>query len=132
MDKNATIADFMTETPHTVGSEQTISFAQGLMREHHFRHLPVLHGGELSGVVSDRDLGLVAGLNDINPDDTRVEEAMTTEPYTVTRDTSLREILQQMAEHKYGSAVVMEGRKVIGIFTTHDAINLLADNFDEL
>lgn len=129
MDKTAPIADFMTPLPHTVGSEQTITFAQKLMQKYDIRHLPVLHGGELHGIVSDRDLGMIAGLNEVNPDATTVEEAMTQEAYTVSKDTPLYEVLTQMLDHKYGSAVVVEGGKIVGILTTHDALHLLVANF---
>ena len=129
MDKTAPIAEYMTPIPHTVGSEQTITFAQKLMQKYDIRHLPVLHGGELYGIVSDRDLGMVAGLNEVNPDHTTVEEAMTQEAYTVSKDTSLFAVLEEMLEHKYGSAVVVEGVKIIGIFTTHDSLKLLVENF---
>jgi acetoin utilization protein AcuB len=129
MDKTAPIAEYMTPVPHTVGSEQTITFAQKLMEKHGIRHLPVLHGGELYGIVSDRDLGLIAGLNEVNPDKTTVEEAMTQEAYTVSKDTPLFTVLEQMLEHKYGSSIIVEGIKIIGIFTTHDALKLLVENF---
>jgi acetoin utilization protein AcuB len=129
MDKTAPIADFMTSMPHTVGSEQTITFAQGMMQKYGIRHLPVLHGGELYGIVSDRDLGMVAGLNEVNPNNTTVEEAMTQEAYTVTKDTPLFDVLTEMLEHQYGSAIVVEGVKIVGILTTHDALQLLVDHF---
>ena len=129
MDKSAPISEYMTPMPHTVGSEQTITFAQQLMQKHAIRHLPVLHGGELHGVVSDRDLGIVASLNEVNPDSTTVEEAMTQETYTVSRDTPLFHVLQEMLDHKYGSAIVVEGMRIVGIFTTYDALRLLVDHF---
>jgi len=129
MDKTAPIADFMTPMPHTVGSEQTITFAQEMMQKYDIRHLPVLHGGELHGIVSDRDLGMVAGLNEVNPDATTVEEAMTQEAYTVSKETPLFEVLMEMLSNKYGSVVVVEERKIIGILTTHDALKLLVENF---
>ena len=129
MDKTAPISDFMTPMPHTVGSEQTITFAQKLMQKYGIRHLPVLHGGELYGVVSDRDLGMIAGLNEVNPDSTTVEEAMTQEAYTVSKETALFTVLNEMLEHKYGSAIVVEGIKIVGILTTHDALALLVEKF---
>ena len=129
MDKTAPISDFMTPMPHTVGSEQTITFAQKLMQKYEIRHLPVLHGGELYGVVSDRDLGMIAGLNEVNPDNTTVEEAMTQEAYTVSKETALFAVLNEMLEHKYGSAIVVEGNQIVGILTTHDALALLVEKF---
>jgi acetoin utilization protein AcuB len=132
MDKTAPIADFMTPMPHTVGSEQTITFAQKMMRKYEIRHLPVLHGGELYGIVSDRDLGMIAGLNEVNPDATTVEEAMTQEAYTVAKETAMFDVLREMLEHKYGSAIIIEGNKIIGILTTHDALKLLVEHFPEV
>lgn len=121
----------MTRLVHTVGTEQTISFALEHMQENKIRHLPVLRGGRLVGVVSDRDLGLVAGLNDVNPDNTKVEEAMTPVPYTASSDTTLLEVLQQMTEHKYGSVLIMDGTKVSGIFTTYDVVLLLTKSLQD-
>jgi acetoin utilization protein AcuB len=54
---------------------------------------------------------------------------MTQEAYTVSKDTPLFEVLRQMLQHKYGSAIVVEGTKIVGILTTHDALRLLVDNF---
>ena len=96
------------------------------MREHGFRHLPVLKGGKLVGIVSNRDIGLVAGLNEVNPDDTKIEEAMTQSIYRVSGKTLLSEVLKEMAAHKYGSALVVNDNHVEGIFTTHDAISVMA------
>ena len=129
MDKNTPIAEFMTPVPQTVGSAQTITFARKLMDKHGIRHLPVLHGGKLYGVVSDRDLGVIAGLNEVDPDETTVEEAMTQDVYTVPKDASLFAVLQEMLAHKYGSTLVVEGGKVIGIFTTYDALGVLVEHF---
>lgn len=127
MNLNAPISEYMTPLPHTIGSEQTITFAQQLMEKHGIRHLPVLHGGELYGIVSDRDLGMIAGLNEVDPDTTTVEESMTQEAYTVSKDTPLISVLKQMLEHKYGSVIVVEGTKLVGIFTTHDSLKLLVE-----
>ena len=121
------ISSCMTPLPHTVGSEQTIAFAQKLMNRYKIYHLPVLHGGMLYGIVSDRDLSIVSSLQGIDPNETTVEEAMTQEAYKVGRDTPLLDVLREMNEHKYGSAIVVTGVEVVGIFTMHDAVRILAD-----
>jgi len=54
---------------------------------------------------------------------------MTQEAYTVSKDTPLFAVLEEMLEHKYGSAIVVEGVKIVGIFTTHDSLKLLVENF---
>jgi acetoin utilization protein AcuB len=44
--------------------------------------------------------------------------------------TSLAKVAATMAEHKYGSAVVMEKNRVVGMFTTVDALRALAETLD--
>lgn len=123
--KTATIAERMTKTPHAIGTEQSLQTAHELMRSCHIRHLPVLHGGKLIGVVSERDLRLVETLHDVDPARVRVEEAMSQDVYAVTPATPLRDVVREMATRKIGSAVVIDGTKVVGIFTTVDALETL-------
>lgn len=125
--KLLTIRDYMTESPHTIGSEQSLTKAHALMRDHNIRHLPVLHGGQLAGMVTVRDLHLVETLKDVDPESVRVEEAMTSEPYVVAPNALLKDVVLEMAERKLGSAIVVDGKKVVGVFTTVDALRALAD-----
>lgn len=97
------------------------------MHEHRIRHLPVLEGGYLFGILSERDIDLVEALPDVDPEAVKVEEAMTQDPYHVGPDVTVGEVVRKMAEHKYGSAVVMASGRVVGIFTNIDALTLLAD-----
>jgi acetoin utilization protein AcuB len=122
-----TIQKYMTTTPHSIGSEQTIAKASAVMSEHHIRHLPVLHGGRLLGILTDRDIKLIESFRDVQSEKVSVQEAMTEQPYTVDPETPLDQVVQTMAEKKYGSAVVVQNHKVVGIFTTVDACQALAD-----
>ncbi len=126
-----TVRHHMTAGPHSIGQDQMLAEAHRVMREHHVRHLPVLSGGKLVGIVSERDLHLVETLRDVNPMRVPVEEAMTSDVFTVAPDEPVEATAREMAEHKYGSAVVMERGKVIGVFTTTDALRTLADVLKE-
>ena len=125
--KNPTVSDYMTQSPHSIGFDQTLVQAHKLMREHDIRHLPVLRGGKLVGMLSERDLAFVEALRDVNSAKLRVEEAMTPLPFTAPPDAALAGVAREMAEHRYGSAVVMRDGHVIGVFTTTDALRALAD-----
>jgi acetoin utilization protein AcuB len=122
-----TVQKYMITTPHTIGVEQTMDFAHRMMREHKFRHLPVLSGGKIVGIVSDRDLHLIETLRDVDPRKVLVEDAMTLDPYCVDPETPLDEVVRTMAEHKYGCAIVLQNHHVVGIFTTVDACRAFAD-----
>jgi acetoin utilization protein AcuB len=124
--KAPTIRDHMTPTPQSIGKDQTLAEAHRMMRAHRCRHLPVLSGGRLVGIVSERDLLVVEALRDVSSDHVSVEEAMTAEVFTVDPDEKLESTALDMAEHKYGSAVVIERGRVVGVFTTTDALRALA------
>jgi acetoin utilization protein AcuB len=118
---------YMTTSPYSIGQEQRLSQAHRLMREHNIRHLPVLHGGLLVGVLSDRDLHLIETLRDVDPEKVLIEEAMSPTVYTVSPKAMLDEVVREMAHHKYGCAVVIDNGKVVGVFTTIDAMRVFAD-----
>lgn len=120
-----TIQKHMTTSPHSVGLDQPLSQAHAFMRKHDIRHLPVLSGGALVGLLSERDLTLIETLKDVDPKTVTVEEAMSTNVYAVSPDAPLDEVVSTMAEHKHGSAVVMQNGHVVGIFTTVDACRAL-------
>jgi acetoin utilization protein AcuB len=126
-EKQPTVADYMTRSPHSIGFDQRVSKAQELMSQHRIRHLPVLSGGKLVGVLSERDIAFIEGLRDVDPQALRVEEAMTPIPYATTPDKPLAKVAREMFEHRYGSAVVIEDGHVIGVFTTTDALRALCD-----
>ena len=123
---NIAIRKYMTHDPHTIGQEQTLRVAHEVMRQNNLRHLPVLEGGKLVGVLSQRDLHLIETLKDVDPAKTTVDEAMTGDVYITGPEAPLAEVASHMAEHKYGSAVVVERGKVVGMFTTVDALSALS------
>lgn len=122
-----TVQKYMTTQPHSIGRAQTMAVAHQMMREHHFRHLPVLDGGSLVGILSDRDLNLIETLRDVDPALVTVDDAMSTNTYCVAPDTPLDEVVATMAETKYGCAVVMQNHKLVGIFTTVDACRAFSE-----
>jgi acetoin utilization protein AcuB len=123
----STIRHYMTPSPHTIGIDQALATATELMRAHKIRHLPVLAGGALVGLLSERDLELISGLPSVDPSRLTVEDAMSDIVYTVAPDDTLAEVAAEMAAHKYGSAVVAQAGRVVGVFTTVDALHALSD-----
>lgn len=118
---------YMSTSPHTIGIEQPLSQAHTMMSKHTIRHLPVLHGGKLVGVLTDRDLHLIETLKDVNPEKVSVEDAMTPSPYSVSPHAPLDEVATEMAEHKYGCAVVIDNNHVVGVITSVDLARVLAE-----
>ena len=120
------IKHFMTASAHAIGHDQTLKLAHERMQQFGIRYLPVLDGGVLVGVVSERDIALIGAISPPHAQNTPVEEAMSAEPYAVPPDADIVEVTAQMAEHQYGCAVVMDHNKVVGVFSSSDALQLLS------
>ncbi len=65
-DQTAAVEDCMTAHPETVEPSDTTDHAAALMIHGGFRHLPVVDGDRVVGIVSIRDLMRVT-LNDTSP-----------------------------------------------------------------
>jgi acetoin utilization protein AcuB len=120
------ISRYMTRQPWTIRKTARLPEAHGLMRAHDVRHLPVVEGGKVVGMVSERDLYLLERLIGGDPE-TTIEDAMTSHVFAVSCEEAVDAVVEVMAEHKYGSAVILDrGGGVAGIFTTVDGMRMLA------
>lgn len=120
-----TVRQYMTAGPWTIARSQPLARARHIMHEHQIRHLPVLDGGRVVGLISERDVLMVEALPGVNPTDVRIEEAMTQEVFTAAPETPLGEVVKSMIERRLGSAVVTENDRVVGVFTAVDAMRAL-------
>jgi acetoin utilization protein AcuB len=119
------IAQLMTPEPYCIQDTEPLHQAHRLMRARRVRHLPVLEGGRLVGVVSERDLYLLETLRGVDLAKEPVSEAMTDQPYAVSPEAKVCDVVQEMLRKKYGSAIVVERGNVAGIFTRSDALRAL-------
>ena len=119
----------MTPFPHSVDVDAPLWEAHKLMREHHFRHLPVTSDGALIGVLTDRDIKLVLGPDFGSPNERelKVRDAYVEELCVVPASAPVAAVARTMAEHRIGSAIVTKNGKLVGIFTVTDACRALAE-----
>lgn len=120
------VEDLMTRSPLTVEASRSLADAKRLMRRWGVRHLPVMDDGELVGLISDRDVKLIEAHSDTRASDIALAEAMSRAPWTVAPTTPLEIAVRHMARHKLGSSVVVDNKKVVGIFTSNDGLRALA------
>ena len=130
------VGAYMTRQPITVPADATMKEAVMLMRQHQIRHLPVVNGGSLIGILSDRDVrraspSLLTGIDRENYDqvlnETLVTRIMTREPFTVESKTSLLEAVRVLVDKRIGSIPVVDGTELVGIFTERDALRVLLE-----
>jgi acetoin utilization protein AcuB len=98
-----------------------------MMTEHKVRHLPVLQGGKLVGILSERDLALFDRMRggDVGAS---VEDAMTQDVQTAASGDPIDKVVDAMVMTKHGCVVVIDRHNdVEGIFTTIDGLQILAE-----
>ena len=126
MKKEPTIQDFMTQQPQSIGFGESLEKARDLMSKYDIRHLPVTRDDELIGILSERELDVACGVEQpLDPSHLLVADVCSEGPYIVAPDTPLWQVARTMADLRYGSALVVENGKLVGIFTTVDACKAL-------
>ena len=121
------VEEFTTPDPIVASENETIDTLSKIMHEHGIRHLPVVSHGKVVGIVSDRDLRLVAVLDLQEKKQILARDIMSKDPITVDSRTPLSEVAFEMSKRKIGSVMVNEGEKLLGIFTATDALNALIE-----
>jgi CBS domain-containing protein len=98
----------------------------GLMRTEAIRHVLVMDGEILVGVVSDRDVrGLRLTREPTVSPDSPVAAVMSEPPIAVDPETPLTEAVRTLLEHRIGSVIVLDGGRPVGILTRSDALEAL-------
>jgi acetoin utilization protein AcuB len=128
--RDSKISEHMARYPHVIPPDLGIKDALDMMRELGIRHLPVLQDERLVGVVSERDLKAAVGLPEVKT--LNVGDVMKRDVFVASANMQLSEVASEMAEGKLGSAIIVDaGGNVTGIFTTTDALRILAGLAEE-
>ncbi len=117
-------------TPDPITAEEAVGIEElaALMRDNGIRHLPIMRQGQVVGIVSERDVRLVSGLNLDEKRLITAKDIMSADPVTVNCQTPLDEVAFEMSKQKIGSVVVTgEKDEFLGIFTVTDALNALIE-----
>jgi acetoin utilization protein AcuB len=116
----------MTREVVTVTEDAPVGRAWKLLQEGRFRHLPVVAGDELVGMVSDRDLQLaIARVDGETAAAGTVGAIMWRGVATTTPETPVEEASRLMLEYKIGALPVMEDERLVGIVTESDLFRML-------
>ena len=129
------VARFMTRSPVSVSPDAAIQDAVLIMEKHGFRHLPVERGGELVGILSDRDVRLGTGGQDLaalglaedeNVPHT-VSDLMRTPVISVDPAERGPVAARRMIEQRVGALPVPQDGKLVGIVTETNLVLAFRD-----
>ncbi len=130
------VSDWMTKKVMTVSPDDFVSDVVRLFKEHHIKHIPVVKGGKLKGIVSDRDIKEYVPSKATSLDiyelhyllqSTKIKTIMNKSVTTTTPGTPVEEAALMFLESCIGCMPVMEGKKLVGIISDCDIFRSLVD-----
>ena len=129
------VRDLMQDKIVTIGASDRLSTVEDIMTLGRVRHMPVVQGGRLVGVVSERDL-LRASLSNLTGSDleerraflngVEIASVMSTPPVVIEAEALVEEAALMMAERRIGCLPVMDGQDLVGLLTENDLLRYFA------
>lgn len=129
------VRDIMMKGPVTLEADDVLDLADDVMNLGRIRHIPIVEGERVVGVVSQRDLFYSAlvkalGFKQREQKDLmrtlRVREVMSKPVITIPPDATAKEAARLMAEKKIGCLPVVEGEALVGLVTETDILRYVA------
>ena len=139
MKKKKPVADIMTTDVHTADVDKDTLFdVKDLMLAKGLRHVPVVHGKKLVGIISKTDIDRLIFSRMFEEEEDadeavlemlKIEQVMTHKPKAVTKDTTVREVAEILAKEEFHALPVVDGDKLVGIVTTTDVIKYMLTQY---
>ena len=135
MGRMVPVCDVMKKSVVRISADDTLWIVKEIMDLASVRHIPVVEGGVLVGVVSQRDLlraslsnvmGISAEEQKVFLEGVRISEVMSTPPRTIAPGEAIQSAARLMSEHKIGCLPVVDGREIVGILTETDVLHYFA------
>lgn len=133
------VSAIMTENLITVNHTDDLTNAERLFNENDIRHIPVISGSEIIGMLSYTDLLRVSYADAIDEAEENVEtvvfnmftieQVMAKNLVTVSPRTTIKEAAEILSSKEFHAIPVVDNNELVGIVTTTDLINFLLDQF---
>ena len=115
--------DIMTADPTTCSPKDDLTAVVAIMKDENCGIVPITEGNgdhKVVGVVTDRDVALYLGKNDVRPSDATASDVMTTDIVAVEPDADVHEVSRKMQQAQVRRVLVTEGKRLLGVVSTAD------------
>lgn len=139
MKQHVPVASIMSTNVVKLNLSDDLTKAEGLFKKHQIRHIPVVEGDRIIGMLSLTDLLRISFVDAVDDDDSDVdttvyniftiEQVMAKKLVTVSPQTTIKETAQILAAREFHALPVCDGDLLVGIVTTTDLIRYLIDQY---
>jgi CBS domain-containing protein len=139
MKKHMPVSSIMTKDIIALNRTDDLETAEQLFKQNHIRHIPVVSGNVIVGMLSYTDLLRISFADAVNDDETEVDtivynmftidQVMTKNVMTVNSETTIQDVAKILAKNEFHALPIVDNGELIGIVTTTDLINYLLEQF---
>jgi CBS domain-containing protein len=139
MKQNVPVSAIMTKHVIKLNASDDLTKAESLFKKHHIRHIPVVNGNSILGMLSYTDLLRISFADAVDEDEKSVdvtvynmfsvEQVMARNLVKVSPDTSIKEVAEILSKKEFHALPVVEDELLVGIVTTTDLIKYLIDQY---
>lgn len=133
------VSNIMSSNLVTLNANDGLDKAEGLFKEHKIRHIPVVEGEKIIGMLSLTDLLRISFADGAYEDEENVEtvvynmftvpQVMAKNLISVAPDDNVKEVAEILAKNEFHALPVVEEGRLVGIVTTTDLINYLLEQY---
>jgi CBS domain-containing protein len=132
------VNNIMTKDVFTVQENEKLTKVLELFRKHKIRHLPVLSGNKIVGIISRTDINRLTfgalfdnqeGVDEAVLEILSIPQVMTSKPRVVEVNDPIKSIAEIFANEEYHALPVVENDLLMGIVTTTDVIKYLLKQY---
>lgn len=133
------VSSIMTKNVVKLNLTDDLTKAEMLFKKNNIRHIPVVNGNAIIGMLSYTDLLRISFADAVDDDDEiidttvynmfTIEQVMAKKLVTVSPDTTIKEAAEILATKEFHALPVVEGDLLVGIVTTTDLIKYLINQY---
>ncbi len=137
MKKRTPISKIMSNDIITINKTQSIREVSEIIRDKNIRHVPVVSGEKIIGMLSKVDLQKISFVNTVDGDELttalydglNIEQVMTKDVKVVQKNDTIYDVATILSKNEFHSLPVLENEKLVGIVTNTDLIKYLVDQY---
>ncbi|MHA7864468.1 CBS domain-containing protein [Flagellimonas marinaquae] len=137
MKNSVPISKIMTRKLVTLSTKDDLVTAERLFKKHRIRHIPVVEGNTIKGMLSYTDLLRISFADAVDEHEEYVDtivynmftipQVMVSDVVTVSSTTSIKDVSRFLSKKEFHALPVVDNGKIVGIVTTTDLINYLLE-----
>lgn len=138
MKQNVPVSEIMTTNVVKLNTTDDLTKAEMLFKKHHIRHIPVMNGNKIIGMLSYTDLLRISFADAVMDDEEvidvtvynmfTIEQVMTKNVVSVSPETTIKKAGEILAAKEFHALPVTEGDLLVGIITSTDLIKYLIEH----